>query len=121
MFNPKLYLFMEQLTIIGNVGRAPMFRTRTDGKEYMMFSVACNQGDRTTWYSVVAPPLHKIVEYITPGKLVMCQGRPAYSIYNNNVDVLLYTDRVELLGGKTAAPDVITDEEAARINAEHPC
>lgn len=98
---------MEQITIIGNVGREPIFRTRTDGKEYMMFSMACNTGEKCRWYSVVAPPLKKVAEYITKGKQVLVQGRPTYSIFKDEVDVLVYADRVELLGGKTDAPDLL--------------
>lgn len=98
---------MEQITIIGNVGREPMFRTRTDGKEYMMFSMCCNSGEHSRWYSVVAPPLKKVAEYITKGKQVLVQGRPTYSIFKEEVDVLVYADRVELLGGKDSTKDML--------------
>lgn len=109
---------MEQITLIGNVGREPIFRTRTDGKEYMMFSLACNTGDKARWYSVVAPPLKKVAEYITKGKQLLVQGRPTYSIYGNEVDVLVYADRVELLGGKQTGPDLLENVEVAHPENE---
>lgn len=106
---------MEQITLIGNVGRDPQFRTSSNGKEYMMFSLACSVGERTQWYGVAAPPLQKIAPYIVKGKQLMVQGRPSYSVYNGQVDVLVYADRIELLGGKKEAEDLITEEDAQKV------
>lgn len=89
---------MKQLTIVGNLGKAPQTRTLTNGKEIMSFSVAVNSKNGTDWFGVVSNDLPKIREYLTPGRQVLVQGRPDFGVYNGTPDITIYADHIELLG-----------------------
>lgn len=90
---------MKQMQIIGNIGRDPQLVTRTNGKDYLTFSVAVTIPNGTEWYGVCAPNLEKIRPYLTKGRMVFIQGTPRFSIYKEVVDVTIFADSVQLCGG----------------------
>lgn len=90
---------MKQMQIIGNIGRDPQLVTRTNGKDYLTFSVAVTIPNGTEWYGVCAPNLEKIRPYLTKGRMVFIQGTPRFSIYKDSVDVTIFADSVQLCGG----------------------
>lgn len=98
---------MKQLTIVGNVGKAPQTRTIANGKDIMSFSVAVNSKNGVDWFGIVSNDLPKIREYIVPGRQVLVQGRPDFKVYNNVPDITIYADNIELLGkgSEDGAPD----------------
>jgi single-strand DNA-binding protein len=70
----------SQLTIVGNVGQPPSFKTIRD-KEVCSFSIAVNRKVKdakvTTWFNVVSwdeRKNHIIREYVSKGKQVMVIG-----------------------------------------------
>lgn len=90
---------MKQIQIIGNIGREPQLVTRTNGKDYLTFSVAVTIPNGTEWYGVCAPCLEKIRPYLTKGRMVFIQGTPRFSIYKDTVDITIFADAVQLCGG----------------------
>ena len=90
---------MKQIQIIGNIGREPQLVTRTNGKDYLTFSVAVTIPNGTEWYGVCAPNLEKIRPYLTKGRMVFIQGTPRFSIYKDTVDITIFADSVQLCGG----------------------
>lgn len=90
---------MKQMQIIGNIGRDPQLVTRTNGKDYLTFSVAVSIPNGTEWYGVCAPNLEKIRPYLTKGRMVFIQGTPRFSVYKDMVDVTIFADSVQLCGG----------------------
>lgn len=92
---------MKQIQIIGNIGREPQLVTRTNGKDYLTFSVAVTIPNGTEWYGVCAPNLEKIRPYLTKGRMVFIQGTPRFSVYKDTVDITIFADSVQLCGGGT--------------------
>ena len=90
---------MKQIQIIGNIGREPQLVTRTNGKDYLTFSVAVTIPNGTEWYGVCAPNLEKIRPYLTKGRMVFIQGTPRFSVYKDTVDITIFADSVQLCGG----------------------
>lgn len=90
---------MKQIQIIGNIGREPELKTRSNGKDYMVFSVAVTIPNGTEWYGVCAPNLEKIRPYLTKGRMVFIQGTPQFSVYKDTVDITIFADSVQLCGG----------------------
>lgn len=89
---------MKQIMIIGNVGKEPTTRTLSDGKEYLIFSVAVSTRNGAEWYGVCAPNLQKVAPYLTKGRMVFVQGQPKFSVYRETVDIIIYADSVQLCG-----------------------
>lgn len=119
---------MKQIQIIGNIGREPQLVTRTNGKDYLTFSVAVTIPNGTEWYGVCAPNLEKIRPYLTKGRMVFIQGTPRFSVYKEMVDVTIFADSVQLCGGgnrddsatASATPAAVTppaDQSAAAAQA----
>lgn len=119
---------MKQIQIIGNIGREPQLVTRTNGKDYLTFSVAVTIPNGTEWYGVCAPNLEKIRPYLTKGRMVFIQGTPRFSVYKDMVDVTIFADSVQLCGGgnrddsatASATPAAVTppaDQSAAAAQA----
>lgn len=90
---------MKQIQIIGNIGREPELKTRSNGKDYLVFSVAVTIPNGTEWYGVCAPNLEKIRPYLTKGRMVFIQGTPQFSVYRETVDITIFADSVQLCGG----------------------
>lgn len=90
---------MQELMLIGNVGRVPETKTLQDGKEIMTFSVAVNESkDRVTWYGVVANAQPKLIPYLSKGRQVMVRGGIRVAVYKNQPDITCYADTIRLLG-----------------------
>lgn len=106
---------MKQIMIIGNIGREPEVKTRTNGKDYMIFSVAVSTPNGAEWYGICAPRFDKIMPWLTKGRTVFVQGTPQFSVYRDSVDITIFADNVQLCGGsKDGAPvDKLADEPSA--------
>lgn len=111
---------MKQIQIIGNIGREPQLVTRTNGKDYLTFSVAVTIPNGTEWYGVCAPNLEKIRPYITKGRMVFIQGTPRFSVYKDMVDVTIFADSVQLCGGgnREDAAAAAAPQAAGRVPAD---
>lgn len=118
---------MQQLTILGNVGRDAVVR-ETNGRRAIGFSVACNEKytdnsgqkvERTTWYDCTiwreSQQSAKISEFLKKGQQVLIQGKPSVRTYRNQqnetvaaLDVRV--DAIELVGGKKEDKPVVVNE-----------
>jgi single-stranded DNA-binding protein len=81
---------MEQITIIGNIGKAEV--KESNGIKQLMFSVAVDNSykdqsgtkvERTNWYTVFSSEV-KRAEWIKKGAKVFVQGRFSVSLYKAN-------------------------------------
>lgn len=94
---------MKTITICGNLGANAIRRQSSDGKEFMTFSVAVNDAKGSvTWFNCISG-MRKNFDYLIKGQCVCVVGDLQASLYNNNIDLQVYADRIELCG-KAVAP-----------------
>lgn len=102
---------MNQITIIGNVGKDPEVKYTPDGLLICNFSVAENEKVKgvpvTTWYKVAA--FGKLAEicdkYVVKGKQLYVQGRLKLEEWkdkegNNKYTLAIIASTIQLLGSK---------------------
>jgi len=98
---------MEQITIIGNIGKSEP--KRIGETDYLEISVACNRKKKdgtalTNWYSCLTRQTG-LAPYTTKGKKVLVQGTPLFTAYiapstqTARPDVTIFANTIELLGG----------------------
>lgn len=98
---------MEQLTIIGSVGRAE--KKKFNDAEFIEFSVAVNQKKKdgsviTNWYNCITRQV-KLEPFIFKGKKVYVQGLPSVKAFIRSsgeagAEITLFANNIELLGSK---------------------
>lgn len=107
---------MQQLLIIGNVGKEAVVRQATNGQA-IGFSVAVNESykdkqtgekkEKTTWYKATfwkkLDESVKIADYLKPGQTVSIVGRAYADAYVNNegkavAEQCVRVERLELVG-----------------------
>lgn len=99
--NYQIKSIMKSVLIIGNLGHNAETVTMNDGTQKMRFSVAVNgRGDKMTWFGVLARMQEKLLPYLTKGRQVFVQGELSADLYNNQISLNVYADRIELCGGK---------------------
>lgn len=107
---------MIQLLILGNLGSAPTVRTAANGREFMTFSVASTNRDKsTTWVNCVANKMESILPYLEKGRQVLVQGSCEIKVYKNEPDISLHADWIQLAGervNKDSSQEVPTPQEA---------
>ena len=96
---------MIKLMVIGNLGRDAEMKS-INGKNYISYSVANTERDKTTWIDVMqftkdANPA--VLKYLTKGSKVYVEGNPSVNAYKNKNDEVkaslsLWTFGVELVG-----------------------
>lgn len=97
---------MKKLIVIGNVGREPQTRTTKNGKEFVEFSIAVNNADKsTTWISVVVNKSSKVTDYITKGKQLYIEGNFSVDVYKGEPSITLFANDVQLLGNADKSLD----------------
>lgn len=101
---------MKSILIIGNIGRNADLVTMNDGTQKMRFSVAVSgKGDNVTWFGVLARNQERLLPYLTKGKQVFIQGDMTAELYNNQISLNVYADRIELCGGKEESKEEDTN------------
>lgn len=72
---------MQELTIIGRLGKNAQVHETKNGKQFVSFTVAVNSkrgaDTRTTWYEVISfneQHVGKLVQYLTKGSLIVVVG-----------------------------------------------
>ena len=112
---------MQQITLLGNVGRDAVTR-ETNGRRAIGFSVAVNESykdsngnkvENTNWYDCTiwrdGQQSTKVADYLKRGQQVLIQGRPSVRSYQSQKDGKWYAalevrvDKCELVG--SAKPD----------------
>lgn len=72
---------MIKIEFIGNIGADANIQTY-DGKEFLTFNVACNNGkDRTSWVSCTLNHSLKLKEWLVKGQTVYGEGYLSTRIY----------------------------------------
>jgi single-strand DNA-binding protein len=103
---------MEQMTIIGHVGRDSEIM-ETNGNKFLKFSVGCyssyknNEGqkvEKTNWYNVISKQTN-LYEFIKSGTKIYISGNLRTSIYKhssgeNRISLDINTDKIVLLSKK---------------------
>jgi len=110
---------MQQLLIIGNVGKEAVVRQAANGQA-IGFSVAVNESykdkqtgerkDKTTWYKATfwkkLGESTRIAEYLKPGQAVSIIGRPYADAYVKDGNAIgeqcVRVERLELIGSPKA-------------------
>jgi len=123
---------LNQITIIGNVGRDPETRTTAGGQKVARLSVATSEkwatGERTYWHRVtVWGKLADVVEqYVKKGDRIYVQGRMEYDTYEKdgqNIPTAEINARdLIMLGGGNGSQDTPapSDAELARPSDDPP-
>lgn len=74
---------INQVTLVGRVGKGPEIRYTQSEKAVAMFSIATNEfgKDKTTWHNVKAWEKHAELceQYVKKGDLLFVQGRIEYT------------------------------------------
>lgn len=129
---------MQQLLIIGNVGKQAEVRQATNGQA-IGFSVAVNEAytdkasgekkEKTTWYKATfwkkLGDSTKVAEYLVPGKTVSIVGRPYADAYINKegkavAEQCIRVERLELIStqkGNTPGTDAAASVGADGLSA----
>lgn len=98
---------MKQVLIMGNIGNPAQMRITADGKQLVTFSIAVNNRDKsTTWFSIVGRASEQLLPYLSKGRQVFVMGDLEVKLYNGNIDLSVFADRIELCGnGKEETPN----------------
>ena len=79
----KGIIMINQVTLLGRVGKDPEIRYTNDNKAVAMFSIATNElgKDKTTWHNVKAweQKAELVEKYVKKGDLLFVQGRMEYT------------------------------------------
>lgn len=116
---------MKNVMILGNIGSPAQTRTTAEGKQFTTFSVAVTKRDKTAmWFSVVGRTSEALLPYLTKGRQVFVIGDLEASIFNGNIDLSIFADKIELCGKgnedepKPATPTPQTTHGESEVEAE---
>lgn len=103
---------LNQITLIGRLGKPPEMRYSQDGKAITKFSMATDDGygDRkeTTWHNVVVfdKSAEACAQYLDKGSLVAVVGRQTHRKYEKDGDTRYFSEvvanRVQFLDTRSA-------------------
>lgn len=92
---------MKLLQIIGNLGQDVKTRTNANGREFMTFSVAVTNKDKsTTWFNIVANKMDGILPFLRKGRQLYVMGELDLKTYKGEIDATIFADVIQLCGGK---------------------
>lgn len=91
---------------MGNIGNPAQTRVTAEGKQFITFSIAVNNRDKsTTWFSIIGRVSDNLLPYLSKGRQVFVMGDLEVKSYNGNIDLSVFADRIELCGnGKEETP-----------------
>lgn len=107
---------MNQITIIGNIGKELTEKDTENGNKFSYFSMACRSKDKDKpiWYKVIYwnGKFDKLKSYLTKGTLLsVCGDLQIPSIYkdkegNSSVCLEIYVNSISLLNVKRSNAEV---------------
>jgi single-strand DNA-binding protein len=114
---------MQKTIIIGNIGQDAELKTIDSGSFYS-FTVAVNDKESTTWFSVAAASrFEKVAPYLKKGTKVYIEGKYTPKLYTNKdgqqmISHSLSMYQVELLGSTapSAKPDGLSPEHVSGLS-----
>ena len=119
---------LNQITIIGRLGKAPEMSYSANGTAITKFSVATDDGygdkRETTWHNVVTfqKTAEACAQHLDKGALVAVVGRQTHRKYDGRDGVRYFAeivaDRVQFLDGKGDRPARNTADEQGDISPD---
>lgn len=108
---------INQVTLVGRVGKDPEIRYTTSNKAVAMFSIATNElgKDATTWHNVKAweKQAELCEQYVKKGDLLYIQGRIEYSEKDGKHYTAIVIQNMKFLSSKG-------DKQSPASNKEPP-
>lgn len=112
----------NNITVVGNIGRDPEYRSLNNGGEVLSFTVADNRVDgETNWFSVSQfSPNRKFTDHLKKGSLVQVVGVFAPRTYETktgetrtSLDVTAFDRGINFVGAKRDADAVGSDDNSS--------
>lgn len=106
---------INQVTLLGRVGKDPEIRYTTSNKAVAMFSIATNElgNDKTTWHNVQAWEKRAEVceKYVKKGDLIYIQGRIEYSEKDGKHYTAIVIHNMQFLSSKAGSQSQVSNKE----------
>lgn len=111
----------NNITVTGNIGRDPEYRSLNNGGEVISFTVADNRVDgETNWFSISQfSPNRKFTDHLKKGSLVQVAGVFAPRQYQDksgadrtSLDIVAYDRGINFVGAKR-------DSDAAAVSVDN--
>lgn len=106
---------INQVTLLGRVGKDPEIRYINSDKKVAMFSIATNElgKDKTTWHNVKAwDKLAEVVDrYVKKGDLLFVQGRIEYTESNGKYYTAVVIHNMQFLSSKSDKQSSVSNKE----------
>lgn len=106
---------INQVTLLGRVGKDPEIRYTTSNKAVAMFSIATNElgKDATTWHNVKAweKQAELCEQYVKKGDLLFVQGRIEYSEKDGKYYTAIVIQNMKFLSSKSGNQSQASDKE----------
>ena len=116
---------MNNIQIIGNIGKDAEIKTTPNGKRYISFSVATNEkvnGEKqTTWFNCTKwlQPTDNgtVANYIKKGGQIFASGKVSARVYESKAYLEVNVATIELIG---SAQDSASNEHVQQPQAQQP-
>lgn len=106
---------INQVTLVGRVGKDPEIRYTTDNKAVAMFSIATNElgNDKTTWHNVKAweKRAELCEQYVKKGDLLYISGRIEYSEKDGKYYTAIVAHTLKFLSSKGGNQSAVSNKE----------
>lgn len=106
---------INQVTLLGRVGKDPEIRYTNSDKKVAMFSIATNElgKEKTTWHNVKAwDKLAELAEqYVKKGDLLYVQGRIEYTEKDGKYYTAVVIHNMQFLSSKGGNQSQVIDKE----------
>lgn len=106
---------INQVTLVGRVGKDPEIRYTTSNKAVAMFSIATNEmgKDSTTWHNVKAweKQAELCEQYVKKGDLLYIQGRIEYSEKDGKHYTAVVIQNMKFLSSKAGSQSQASNKE----------
>ena len=106
---------INQVTLLGRVGKDPEIRYTNDNKAVAMFSIATNElgKDKTTWHNVKAweQKAELVEKYVKKGDLLFVQGRMEYTEKDGKHYTAIVIQNMQFLSNKGGSQSQASNKE----------
>ena len=106
---------INQVTLLGRVGKDPEIRYTNSDKKVAMFSIATNElgKDKTTWHNIKTweKTAELCEQYVKKGDLLYLQGRIEYTENNGKYYTAIVANTVKFLSSKAEKQSQVSDKD----------
>lgn len=116
---------LNQIVVVGRLGKAPEMRYTADGSAVTNFSVATDHGfgekRETTWHNVVCfgKTAEAVAQYVDKGSVVGVVGRQSHRKYEKDGSTRYFAeivaDRVQFIDTKRADDAAPADQDVSDL------